>query len=189
MAILLVAGGAFLPSTAWGSSTAEPSLGPSLTSELGQLFEAIVSNSSSEAAPLIFPASAYVTMKTGRIANPATDYADRLLAFYRLDLAAYHQAVTGGTPAHFVGIRLTGTTPGWIPAGVCENSFGYWHLPNVRVVYSQNGTEKSVLVASLISYNGKWFVVHLGPNPRPTNVGMVDGLSTGTAPAGPAGGC
>ncbi len=185
--VVLLSASFFTCSVASAATPSEPSTGAALTSQMTQLFGAITSNSLSEASPLFFPESAYVKMKTGRIASPSTDYVNRLYAFYRLDLGSYHQAVS--TNARFVGIRLTGTTAGWIPSGVCENSFGYWNLPNVRINFSENGIQESVLVASLISYAGKWYIIHLGPNPRPRNVGMVDSESSGAAPAGPPGGC
>ena len=77
----------------------------------------------------------------------------------------------------------------WIAPGSCENSIGYWHLPGVRLVYSSQHVVRSVAVASLISWHGVWYVVHLGPNPRPVNVGTVDAPGLGRGVAGPAGGC
>jgi hypothetical protein len=77
----------------------------------------------------------------------------------------------------------------WIPPGSCENKIGYWHLPNIRMVYTVNGQQESFAVASLISWRGVWYVVHLGPNPRPSNVGTVDMPAFGPGTPGPAGGC
>ena len=58
-----------------------------------------------------------------------------------------------------------------------------------RLVYSVKHVVRSVAVASLISWHGVWYVVHLGPNPRPLNIGTVDAPSVGRGVAGPAGGC
>ncbi len=129
-------------------------------------------------------------MKTGRIANPVSDYKWRLVAFYDLDIAAYH-AHLGAHPAtaKLVAVRSNPALAAWIPAGACENSIGYWHLPGTRLVYTAGGRTYSVRVASLISWRGVWYVVHLGPNPRPVNAGTVDDPQVGPGTPGPAGGC
>jgi hypothetical protein len=56
-------------------------------------------------------------------------------------------------------------------------------------VMHRAGTVVSVAVASLISWRGVWYVVHLGPNPRPLNVGTVDDFRRGPGTPGPGGGC
>jgi len=65
----------------------------------------------------------------------------------------------------------------------------YWHLPGVRFVYSVGGAVQSFAIASLISWRGQWYVVHLGPNPRPEDIGTVDQPAAGAGSPGPAGGC
>jgi len=180
------------PSSFASSSSAqnvEPSFGPSLTIRVSHLFHAIATDSLTVGEPLFFPESAYVAMKTGRIPSPVRDFQDRLLAFFRLDLGAYHAALSAHGPATFVGVNANAADAAWIAPGVCENSIGYWHVPGVRLVYRVKGVVRSVAVDSLISWRGVWYVVHLGPNPRPANVGTVDAPSLGRGVAGPAGGC
>jgi hypothetical protein len=167
-----------------------PSDESALDASLGVLWNAIVTGSSSEALGVFFPQSAYVKMKTGVIPDPSADYVDRLIAFYRLDITAYHDWL-GPRPA---GARLVGASfdagyPTWIPPGDCENLIGYWHLPGVRLIYSEDGEVRSFAVASLISWRSVWYVVHLGPNPRPSNVGTVDAPAEGRGTPGPPGGC
>jgi hypothetical protein len=129
-------------------------------------------------------------MKTGQIADPNADFSDRLIAFYDLDIAAYHQQLGAGAPtAHLVSVNATPSDAAYIPPGTCENAIGYWHLPGVRFVYQEGGTEQSFAVASLISWRGVWYVVHLGPNPRPSDVGTVDQPASGAGTPGPPGGC
>jgi hypothetical protein len=179
------------PSSFASSSTTqnvEPSFGTSLTTRMSILFHAITNDSLTIAEPVFFPESAYVAMKTGRIPAPASDYQDRLLAFFRLDLGAYRALFAHGT-ATFVGVNANAADAAWIAPGVCENSIGYWHVPGVRLVYRARGVVRSVAVDSLISWRGVWYVVHLGPNPRPTNVGTLDAPSLGRGVAGPASGC
>jgi hypothetical protein len=161
-----------------------------LKAELQILWSALVSGSQSQGLPLFFPESAYITTKTGQIASPAGDYSARLLAFFGLDIAAYHQLLASGPGAPtLVDVDVTPGDAQWIGPGQCENNVGYWHLPGVRLVYQQGGTLRSFAVASLISWRGVWYVVHLGPNPRPANIGTVDQPASGPGVPGPAGGC
>jgi hypothetical protein len=149
-----------------------------------------VAGSPAAAGPLFFPRSAYLQLKTGILADPASDYADRLVAFYDLDLVAYHQLVTAGSAnPPLTEVLADPADAAWIGPGQCENRYGYWHLPGVRLVYGRAGRVSSVAVASLISWRGVWYVVHLGPNPRPSNVGTVTLPQSGAGVAGPAGGC
>jgi hypothetical protein len=169
---------------------AEPSNGAALQSSMQILWNAIVAGSPDSALGVFFPRTAYLTMKTGVIADPSADYADRLLAFYDLDIMAYHDSLApDASTDQLVGVTADANYASWILPGTCENLIGYWHLPGVRLVYSDNGTVRSFAVASLISWHSVWYVVHLGPNPRPSNVGTVDAPAVGPGIPGPAGGC
>lgn len=171
-------------------TTAEPGFGPRLTTPMQTLFESIVQGSSALGRTVFFPKGAYVSMKHGILPDPASDYQNRLIAFFDLDLGAYHSAL-GSPPsaAHLVKVKADRSLAQWIAPGTCENNVGYWHLPGTRLVYSQNGIIKSFRVASLISWRGQWYVVHLGPNPRPADVGTVDDPQVGAGVPGPGGGC
>jgi hypothetical protein len=156
---------------------------------MSTLFHDIALDSLSRAEKVFFPESAYVDMKTRQIPSPATDYVDRLIGFLRLDLAAYHTTLFSHGPSTFLGVNVNPADATWIHPGWCENSIGYWHVPGVRLVYRQNRVVRSVAVASLISWQGVWYVVHLGPNPRARDVGTVDAPALGRGVPGPAGGC
>ena len=171
------------------AQTVEPAFGASLTSRMSLLFSDLVSNSLARAQTLFFPESAYVAMKTGRIAAPSSDYVHRLIGFFRLDVAAYHRYLTTRGPSTFLGVNVNPADALWIHPGWCENSIGYWHVPGVRLVYRHGGVVRSVAVASLISWRGVWYVVHLGPNPRTYPVGTIAAPALGRGVAGPAGGC
>ena len=128
-------------------------------------------------------------MKTGIVPYPSSDWQDRLWAFFRLDVGAYHTFF--GAPAAGVTLIAMYAAPAyaaWIGPGACENHFGYWHLPGVRMVYRDHGV-RSFAIASLISWRSQWYIVHLGPNPRPVNVGTVASPSLGAGTPGPPGGC
>jgi hypothetical protein len=179
-------------STAPGSlpqTNAEPSFGTALTTSMRELARAISLNQPALATTIFFPENAYLKMKTGVISYPATDFTGRLVAFYRLDIAAYHQALIRGSTTRFLRVNANARLAQWIAPGACENTIGYWHVPGVRLVWQQGHKVVSVAVASLISWRGVWYVVHLGPNPRPSNVGTVDDFENGPGVPGPGGGC
>jgi hypothetical protein len=120
-------------------TTSQPSDESALDASLGVLWNAMVTGASTEALRVFFPQSAYIRMKTGVIPDPSADYVDRLVAFYRLDIAAYHDRL-GPRPAdaRLVGTSFDAGYATWIPPGDCENLIGYWHLPGVRLVYSED---------------------------------------------------
>jgi len=157
---------------------------------LAPLWTAIVNDSADSALGVFFPQSAYLQMKTGVLPDPASDFADRLIAFYRLDIPAYHQALgPDASSATLLSVSASAADAAYIPPGACENKIGYWHLPGARFVYQVGGTVQSFGVASLISWRGQWYVVHLGPNPRNQNIGTVDQPAAGPGVDGPPGGC
>jgi hypothetical protein len=174
-----------LPQTA-----TEPPVDASLQTTLAPLWTAIVSDSVDPALTVFFPQTAYLQIKTGVLPDPASDYADRLIAFYQLDIAAYHQALGPAvSTAKLLSVNASAADAAYVPPGACENTIGYWHLPGVRFVYQVGGSVESFGVASLISWRGEWYVVHLGPNPRSQDIGTVDQPAAGPGVVGPPGGC
>ena len=176
-------------SAAPATNSAKPSIGAAFTTQMNDVWNSIYANSTDQALTNFFPSAAYVQMKQGVLPNPTADFSSRLLAFFKLDLSAYHQLVMSGGPSKFTGIRVNPAQISWISPGVCENKIGYWHLGPVRVVYEQSGVVKSFAIASLISWNGVWKIIHLGPNPRAKNIGTVASPAKGPGTPGPGGGC
>ncbi len=172
-----------LPQTA-----TKPATHAVVDAQMRMLWAAIVAGSPRSGRQVFFPEAAYRQLKA--IPDPTSDYVYRLRAFFDLDLAAY-RAHVGPTPARarLVAIEADPALAAWIPAGACENAVGYWHLPGTRLVYAVGGRRYSFRVSSLISWRGVWYVIHLGPNPRPVNVGTVDDPQIGPGVAGPSGGC
>jgi hypothetical protein len=168
-------------------TSTEPSTGAGLRAQLDVLWRALLAGNSTLARTVFFPRSAYLRMKRGLVPNPGGDYSSRLIALYDLDVGAYHRLLAG-RPA-LVAVRAARADAAWIAPGACENLIGYWHLPGVRLVYRKGANVRSVAIDSLISWRGVWYVVHLGPNPRPTNVGTLDDPRRGPGTPGPAGGC
>jgi len=164
--------------------TARPVLATA-TAQLGQrLFIDIVDNDETDAQRLFFPEAAYVQLKA--ISYPAGDYHNRLMANFRADFAAYHRLFVRASALRYVGTVYRADAEGWVPPGACYNNLGYWHEPGIRLVYKQNGVEKSFGVFSLISWLGVYYVVHLGPNLFFGDPGEIDAPALGPGvPAGP----
>jgi hypothetical protein len=76
----------------------------------------------------------------------------------------------------------------WVSPGACYNRVGYWEVPNARVVYRLGGELHSFGIASMISWRGVWYVVHLGAVLR-TGGGVVDDPSTGVGQPVPSSTC
>ena len=63
---------------------------------------------------------------------------------------------------------------------------GYWHVGGARLVYRHRGQLRSIGIASLISWRGRWYVVHFGAVLRAGAGGVVDAPATGPGVPGPA---
>jgi hypothetical protein len=124
------------------------------------------------------------------IGDPRGDYTDRLMADFALDIRSAHQLLGAGADgAQLVGIDVPGGYAHWVPPGACYNTVGYYEVPNSRVVYNEAGHTASFGIASMISWRGVWYVVHLGAILRPAAVGMVDNPATGGGYSAPSSTC
>jgi len=137
------------------------------------------------ARPAFFPEAAYEQVKA--IPYPAADWTDRLWYDFELDVYAAHEYT--GSSARLLRVEMAPDwEAAWVPPGYCYNSAGYWHINGARLVYERDGQERSIGIASLISWRGVWYVVHFGGVVRPA-VGLVDDPESGSGYPGPAGGC
>jgi hypothetical protein len=142
------------------------------------------------ALPAFFPEAAYAQVKA--IADPAGDWRLRLLGEYAADLSAAHGLLgSGARRARLLRVIVPPALAHWVPPGVCFNRVGYWETPNSRVVYRiGNGPVRSFGIASMISWRGVWFVVHLGAVERPAGGGgAVDDAAAGPGYAAPSSTC
>jgi hypothetical protein len=162
---------------------------PQFTAEMHALWQGIVQGSVTPALPAFFPRTAYVQLKTG-IANPSGDWQNRLVADYALDIAAAH-ALLAPAPeqATLVSVSVPSQYGHWVPPGVCANGIGYFEVANARVVYQLDGQTRSFGIASLISWRGEWYVVHLGAILRNSSGGEVDEPAVGAGYSAPSETC
>lgn len=152
------------------------------------LWAAIAGAPIRSARAAFFPEAAYVQLKS--VGDPAADFEYRLYADYRLDIAAAHALLGAGAGSSQL-VRATAVAgyAHWVTPGVCDNTVGYYELPNARLVYRESGELRSIGIASLISWRGVWYVVHLGAILRGSAGGVVDAPSVGPGVSADAGTC
>jgi hypothetical protein len=149
------------------------------------LWLAVTTGNARLALPAFFPRAAYQKLKA--IYDATADWDDRLWYDFTLDVDAAHRVVD--PDARLVRVTVAGYDAAWVYPGICDNSIGYWHVSGARVVYREHGQERSFGIASLISWRGVWYVVHLGAVLRNVVTGIVDDPEIGPGVPGPAGGC
>jgi hypothetical protein len=156
--------------------------------EMAALWSAIVTGSADRALPAFFPEQAYVRLKA--IPSAESDWRERLVGDLRLDVGAAHALLgAGAASARLVAVRVPGEYGHWVPPGVCYNAIGYYEVPNSRIVYREDGRVRSFGIASMISWRGEWYVVHLGAVLRSGDEGVVDEPSAGVGSSTDSGTC
>ena len=155
---------------------------------MAALWSGVVSGSPARAAVAFFPQAAYVRLKA--IAGAGTDWESRLFHDYALDIAAAHALLgAGASSARLLAVNVTSAYVHWVEPGVCYNGIGYYEVPNARVIYSENGVTRSFGIASMISWRGEWYVVHLGAVLRSSEAGTVDEPAAGPGSSSHSGTC
>jgi hypothetical protein len=152
------------------------------------LWTAVLNDRPAAARSVFFPEAAYAQLKS--IGDAAADWRDRLDADYRLDIEAAHGLLS--TPfgaTHLVGISVPGQYAHWVDPGVCENRIGYYEVPNARMVYREHGVVRSFGIASMISWRGRWYVIHLGYEGKLSIGGKVDAPTAGVGVSEPSTAC
>ncbi len=155
--------------------------------EMRALWAGIRTGRLGPAMPAFFPLAAYVQVKA--IVNPQADWLQRLVGEYALDLRAAHALLgAGAATARLVRIYVPPTFAHLVSLNVCSNRDKYWETPNSRLIYEEGGTLHSLGIASMISWRGYWFVVHLGAVLQ-GDTGVVDAPSSGAGVAVPSSTC
>ena len=155
---------------------------------MAALWQGIRSGSVSAAIPAFFPEGAYAQVKA--IADPRADYSNRLVHELSQDIAAAHGLLgSGASSAQLVAVQVPSTYAHWVSPGICDNGVGYYEVPNARVVYRDGGQTSSFGIASMISWRGVWYVVHLGAVVRSSDDGVVDDPSSGSGVSAPSSTC
>lgn len=149
---------------------------------MSALWAGVVTDSLRRALPAFFPEGAYVQLKA--IVSASSDWTDRLVHDYGLDIASAHALLgRGPSAARLITVEVAKSFGHWIAPGICYNRIGYYEMPNARVVYREDGQVRSFGIASMISWRGVWYVVHFGAILRAGDSGTVDdpGIGPGTS--------
>ena len=141
-----------LPQTAQLPSATDPAF----HQRISDLWSAILSGDPATALPAFFPLGAYIQVKA--ISDPEHDYQTRLIADFERDIMSLHAQV--GPSATFGSVSVPGTGR-WIVPGVEYNKGSYWRVYGARVIYYVSGQARYFTIASMISWRGEWYVVHL----------------------------
>ncbi|CAG4922280.1 MULTISPECIES: hypothetical protein [Acidithrix] len=156
--------------------------------KIADLWNAITTGNPTLALPSFFPESAYVSLKT--ITNPASDYQTRLLGAFKLDILAAHSYLgANASTAQFIGIAVPSWSANWVTPGNCYSNTGYWHVGDSRLLYRVGNSTYSIGIASLISWRGQWYVVHMGSVASTGASGIVNNPAPGVGVFGYAGVC
>lgn len=124
------------------------------------LWDGIVKDDAERAMPFFFPLAAYEQTKA--IAHPSADWRYRLVAAYTRDVHALHTRLGGGAAgAKLVGLEVPTERARWIEPGAEGNKTGYYRVYGARLRYESGGRAGSIDIASMISWRGEWYVVHL----------------------------
>lgn len=134
--------------------------GAAFDARVAALWDAIVKDEPDHALPFFFPVTAYEQVKG--IPNPASDWRRRLVAAYKRDIHALHKRLgEHATDAKFVRADVPQDRARWVEPNEESNTLGYYRVYGTRLAYDIDGKERTLEVASLISWRGEWYVVHL----------------------------
>jgi hypothetical protein len=134
---------------------------PAFQEHMRALWQAIVADDPAVAMPAFFPLGAYLQVK--EFANPESDYRSRLIAAYEEDIHALHDELGAqASGATLEGVDVPDAQAVWVPPGAEYNKDSYWRVYGTTLRYTTpDGRSGAFPIASLISWRGEWYVVHL----------------------------
>jgi hypothetical protein len=127
---------------------------------MGTIVDAIRRGEPQLARPAFFPLVAYEAVKA--ISNPRRDYEQRLLAAYHRDLVKLRKQF--GKQAEgltLIGVDVPEPKVRWTPRGKEGNRLGYHNVRRSSLRVTSGGSETAIVIVSMISWRGEWYVVHL----------------------------
>lgn len=124
------------------------------------LFEAMLSGDAKRGEFFFFPLEAYKQVKDS--SNPESDWRNRLLASFARDVKEIQRARPNLQNARFVALQIPETGTRWVKPGEEYNKIGYYRVFNSQLAYdTAEGARKTIPLKSLISWRGRFYVVHL----------------------------
>jgi hypothetical protein len=132
----------------------------SFQARMALLARAIEFGNPDDALPAFFPRVAYAQVKD--IPQPDKDWEHRLVSAFRRDIADYRKQL--GLPVNkgtLIDVQVPEAQARFMKPGSEGNRVGYYRVLRSRLVFRVAGKERSVVVTSMISWRGEWYVVHL----------------------------
>ena len=134
--------------------------GKGFEARVSSLWDAILHDDPERAMGSYFPLSAYEQVKD--IPNPPADYRARLIAAYKRDIHFFHKWLgPSADTAKFVRVEVADRSARWVPLHQELNKISYWRVFGTRLFFNDEGKERYIEVATMISWRGEWYVVHL----------------------------
>ena len=151
-----------VPAGAIGKDAAAPALSrPAVDGRVqalgAELFAAVVKDDPALAEQTFFPRDAFLQVKA--MQNPGR-YWDRLHARFAHDIHALHAATPGLAHASFDRLELV-KRGGLVQPGQEGNRLPYWASRHSKLHFRVGGQPKSFEVRVLISWQDRWYVIHL----------------------------
>lgn len=133
------------------------------------LWHAIVTDQPESAITSFFPLTAYQQVKD--VTDPTGDWNNRLVGALKREIADYHKRLASQlaqqkagalqVEPQFVSVNVPSSGVQWIKEKVEYNKIGYYRVFDSKLNYTINGKPFSFNIKSLISWRGRWYVVHL----------------------------
>ena len=131
-----------------------PTLDAAFHQRIDALWKAVVDDRPDEALASFFPLAAYLQVKDVR--DPGRDWQDRLVGSYDSIIHRLHRRLATSTATH-PEVSVPESKAVWVEPGVEHNKIGYWRVYHSRVA----ADGRSFFIATMISWRGSWYVVHL----------------------------
>lgn len=122
------------------------------------LFEAIVKDEAPLGDPFWFPREPFIPLKD--VKGPEK-YWKNLHQAYGADIHKAHRKQKSWDGATFKGFDI-GSTPKWVKPGDEANKIGYYRSFHGKIRYELEGKNYSIDVHTVITWQGRWYVTHLG---------------------------
>lgn len=142
------------------SVLAQPAARPPLgdfEQRLTLLFEAIERDDPARAVDVFFPRDAFLQVKA--MQNPGRYY-DRLRARFEQDIHALHARLGDLSQASYDHLELS-RRGGLVRPGEEGNKLPYWAARHSFIVYKQGKQEKKLELRVAITWQDRWYVIHL----------------------------
>ena len=119
---------------------------------------AVCGDDADAALAFFLPRDAFALIKG--VTNPDRFF-DRLVRMFRADVHALHLAHPELSQARYLRVEFSHRR-GWVLPRQEANRLPYWSVRHSRLVYAVDGEERSFELRTLITWDDRWYLTHLG---------------------------